>query len=155
MIEIVPMTGRECERRVKQWHRHLPDIQGKMFGCGLTLDGELRGVACAGSPPRMWNGTGRFVISRVAVVDVPNGCSMLYGRICRAAEALGWREAWTYTLPGEPGTSLRAAGFTDMGMTSGGEHDRPNLPNRRRKAAPHPEPKRRWVRMLRPNGAAK
>ena len=150
MTRIVPMTGRAIIRAVKAWHRHLPDIQGALFGCGIEVDGVLKGVACAGNPPRVLKGTGRFFISRVAVVDVKNGCSMLYGRICRAGESLGYSEAWTYTLPGEPGTSLRAAGFTDMGMTAGGEHDRPNQANRRRKPALHPEAKRRWMRRLNP-----
>lgn len=60
-------------------------------------------------------------------------------------DALGYREVWTYTLPWEGGRSLRAAGFKDMGLSAGGEHDRPS---RRRAPAKHPEPKRRWLRVL-------
>jgi len=37
---------------------------------------------------------------------------MLYGAVCRAATALGYDEAITYTLASEDGASLRAAGFT-------------------------------------------
>ena len=48
----------------------------------------------------------------------------------------------TYTHLDEPGTSLRAPGWLDDGLTSGGEHDRPS---RRRKAAVDPLPKRRWL----------
>lgn len=70
---------------------------------------------------------------------------MLYGALCRAAQALGYREAWTYTLPHEKGRSLKAAGFIDMGLTDGGEHCRPS---RYRNPAKHPEPKRRWLRQL-------
>jgi hypothetical protein len=40
----------------------------------------------------------------------------------------------------EPGTSLIAAGFVDMGMTDGGDHGRIKRP---RKPAVRPEPKRR------------
>ena len=36
---------------------------------------------------------------------------MLYGRLCRAAFALGYRHVITYKLQSEPGTSLLAAGF--------------------------------------------
>ena len=86
------------------------------------------------------------MITRVATDGVRDGCSELYGAICRAAKALGYSEVWTYTLPEEPGTSLRAAGFTDMGQTKGGEYDRPS---RRRAPAVRPEPKRRWRRILR------
>jgi hypothetical protein len=70
---------------------------------------------------------------------------MLYGALCQAGKALGYSEAWTYTLPHEPGTSLRAAGFVDKGLTSGGEWDRPS---RRRAIAICPQPKRRWLRVL-------
>ena len=88
------------------------------------------------------------MISRVATTGAENACSKLYGALCRAAKALGYVEAWTYTLPEEPGTSLRAAGFEEMGLTAGGEHDRPKQPNRRRAPAMRPEPKRRWRRRL-------
>lgn len=53
--------------------------------------------------------------------------------------------ARTYTLPEEPGTSLRAAGFSDQGLTAGGEHSRPS---RYRKPALRPDRKRRWMRKL-------
>jgi hypothetical protein len=127
-------------------HRHLPRVQGGRFAVGLEVDGALRGVAIAGNGPRIWEGTGRLIITRVATDGVNDGCSELYGAICRTGKALGYLEAWTYTLPEEPGTSLRAAGFVDMGTTRGGEHDRPS---RRRAPAVRPEPKRRWCRVLR------
>jgi hypothetical protein len=63
----------------------------------------------------------------------------------RCAAALGYSEAWTYTLPEESGISLRAAGFEEMGISRGGEHDRPS---RRRALAEQPGPKRRWRRQL-------
>lgn len=132
--------------KVKEWHRHLPELQGGLFAAQCIDDsGACLGVAVAGNPSRVWQGTGRLVISRVATDGHENACSMLYGALCRAGKALGYREAWTYTLPDEPGTSLRAAGFMDMGLTDGGEWDRPS---RRRKAAVKPEQKRRWLRML-------
>lgn len=145
-LSIEPVTVTAARLLVKEWHRHLPDVQGGLFAAALAVDGIVQGVAVAGNPARVWQGTGRIVISRVAVHDVPNGCSKLYGAICAAAKSLGYREAWTYTLPNEPGTSLKAAGFEDMGMSDGGEHDRPS---RRRNPVKHPEPKRRWRRVLR------
>lgn len=145
MLRTKPMTIRAAKAAVKQWHRHLPLIQGGLFACGVEVDGELVGVGIAGNPARVWQGTGRIVISRVATDESKNACSKLYGALCAAAAALGYREAWTYTLPDEPGTSLRAAGFEDMGMSAGGEHDRPS---RRRKPAVRAEPKRRWRRVL-------
>lgn len=120
--------------------------------------GELVGVGVAGNPSRVWQATGRIVISRCALTDgldaitdsdgkehAAPGCSMVYGALARAAKALGYREAWTYTLPGEDGRSLKAAGFVNMGLTDGGEHSRPS---RYRKPAKHPEQKQRWLRTL-------
>jgi hypothetical protein len=82
-----------------------------------------------------------------------NACSRLYGAACRAAAAMGYRRAITYTLAEEPGTSLRASGFHQDGMTKGGEWT-PALGVRR--SAEHPTmfdapkmptgPKVRWVR---------
>lgn len=144
-LKILPCTVKAARRLVKAWHRHLEDVQGGLFAARVAIGGEVVGVALAGFPSRVWNDTGRIVISRVATTGQKNACTKLYGAMCRAAEALGYVEAWTYTLPTEPGTSLRAAGFVDKGMTDGGEHDRPS---RRRKPAKHPEPKRRWMRRL-------
>lgn len=146
-LEVEPCTVAEARRIVKQWHRHLPDVQGGLFASKITLDGSVVGVGIAGNPARVWQGTARLVISRCATDETKNVCSKQYGSLARAAEALGYREVWTYTLPDEPGTSLRAAGFEDMGMSAGGEHDRPS---RRRNAAVRPEPKRRWRKRLNP-----
>lgn len=140
-----PITVKAAAKWVRETHRHLPNVQGGLFAVAIAADNELRGVAIAGNPPRVWQGTGRVVISRVSTDGAQNGCSMLYGAICRAAKALGYREAWTYTLPEEPGTSLRAAGFIDMGLTDGGEWSRPS---RARSPTARPDKKRRWMRPL-------
>lgn len=138
---------------VSEWHRHLPDLQGGLFAARVELNGECVGVGVFGNPSRVWQATGRGVISRCAAQeDLPDvgehaapACTMLYGALCRAAKALGYREAWTYTLPHETGRSLKGAGFIDMGLTDGGEHDRAS---RRRKPAVNSDPKRRWLRKL-------
>lgn len=145
-VRIAPCTIKAALKRVKQWHRHFPELQGGLFAAQvIDGDGNCLGVAVAGNPCRTWQDSGRLVISRVATAGAENACSMLYGALCRAAKALGYNEAWTYTLPGEPGTSLRAAGFMDMGLTDGGEWDRPS---RRRKPAANSAKKRRWLRVL-------
>lgn len=149
-LRVVSITAKRAHAWVAEHHRHLPKIQGGLFAAGAADGDRLCGVAIAAHPPRVWMpecgwGGVRIVIARVATDGTKNACTLLYGAICRAAKALGWREAWTYTLPEEPGTSLRAAGFVEVGMTSGGEHDRPS---RRRAPAARPGPKRRWMRLL-------
>ncbi len=148
-LDVAPCTVKAALKKVREWHRHLPELQGGLFAAQVLDDtGACVGVAVAGNPSRVWQQQGKIVISRVATQGHENACSALYGSLCRAAKALGYREAWTYTLPGEPGTSLRAAGFIDMGLTDGGEWDRPS---RARKAAKRSEPKRRWLRRLNMN----
>jgi hypothetical protein len=145
-MKVVPITVKAAVQFVRATHRHLPELQGGLFAAAVADDaGAIRGVAVFANPPRVWQGTGRGVITRVATDGADNACSMLYGALCRAAKSLGYVEAWTYTLPEEPGTSLRAAGFRDMGLTSGGEWSRPS---RTRASARRPEPKRRWMRVL-------
>jgi hypothetical protein len=58
-------------------------------------------------------------VYRIASDGVPNGCSMLYGALVRAAWALGYDKALTYTLADEPGTSLKASGWTYDGEAGG------------------------------------
>jgi hypothetical protein len=148
-----PVTVKGAQAWVKLVHRHLPNIQGGLFATSVWDGAKPVAMGIAVNPPRVWLGTGRIVIGRVAAQPelTPVGdhaapaCTMVYGSLCRAAKALGYREAWTYTLPGESGASLRAAGFLYMGETRGEEWDRPS---RARRAAVSPEKKGRWMRRL-------
>jgi len=100
-LAIVPCTVKAARKFVSEWHRKLPYIQGGLFAAAVADEaGAVRGVAVAGNPAQEWQGTGRIVISRVASDGCENACSALYGAMCRAAKALGYREAWTYTTWG-------------------------------------------------------
>lgn len=144
-INVVPCTVKAALKWVRETHRHLPKLQGGLFAVACESDLEIVGVGIAGNPSRVWQGQRKIVLSRIATTGKENACSAVYGALCRAAKALGYHEAWTYTLPEEDGTSLRAAGFVDMGMTQGGSYDRPS---RAREFPVRPEPKRRWRRRL-------
>ena len=148
-LRVWPCTVKAAARYVWEHHRHLKrEVQGGLFACAIgggPSVAEWHGVGIVGTGAQVWEGTGRATITRTATDGVENGCSMLLGALCRAAKALGFVEAWTYTLPEEPGISLRAAGFVDMGLNAGGEHDREA---RRRRPAERSEPKRRWRRVL-------
>jgi hypothetical protein len=147
-MRIAPITVKQAQAVVLKVHRHLKRVQGGLFAVAIADGDDTIGVGLAANPARVWQGTGRFVIARVAVMEGhQNACSMIYGALCRAGKALGYKEAWTYTLPHELGTSLRAAGFKEMGMTKAEEHDRPSRP---RKPAVNAGPKKRWVRYLTP-----
>lgn len=58
-------------------------------------------------------------MTRVCTVGHRNACSMLYGRLCRAAAALGYVRAYTYTEDGEDAASVKAAGFVLDGEVDG------------------------------------
>lgn len=140
-----PFTIKAARAWVREVHRHLKIVNGGRFAVAAEHDGKVVGVGIVGNGPRVWEGTTKMVITRVATDGTRNACSLIYGALCRAGRALGYTEAWTYTLPEESGTSLRASGFEDMGITEGGEHHRESRP---RKPAVRPEPKRRWRRVL-------
>lgn len=148
-----PLTLRSCTVKqaqawVKQHHRHLKKLGGARWAVAVhdADTDECLGVAVVTNGPAAWEGTHKANLARVAVIDgVPNACSMLYGAVCRAAKALGYSEVWTYTLEDEQGTSLRAAGFTFRGYTSGGSHSRVG---RERSDPEQGGPKGRWCREL-------
>lgn len=157
MLRLVPMTVTAASRHVAKNHRHNRGVQGGLFACGVEENGQLVGVAIASRPTqyKMDNGT-TMEITRVCSNGTANACSKLYGALCRGAAAIGYERVITYTLAEEPGTSLRAAGFTPvatvpaMARTTGhrqrmqvdlfGEERRP------------PGAKIRWERNLRTKG---
>lgn len=113
MLELRPVTLAEARRFIGEHHRHnLPPITWR-FGVGLTNGSpELVGVGMAGNPMAKALADGVTLEAvRVCTLGTPNACSMLYGALCRAAKALGYRSVITYTLPAEGGSSLKAAGF--------------------------------------------
>ncbi len=147
-LRVWPCTVKQAQKYVRRYHRHLPKVGGAMFACAIGTGPGVKswgGVGLVGTGAQEWEGTGRAIITRVATKGVANGCSMLYGALARAAKALGYVEVWTYTLPEEPGTSLLASSFVDMGLSDGGEHDRASRP---RAPAVRADTKRRWMRVL-------
>lgn len=143
-VRCVPVSQRAARAWVTLTHRHLKPPRGDLWRTALEVGGVIEAVGIAGRPCRMLQDgfTAEFTrIASAAQVEV-NACSRLYGALRRAGQALGYRRFVTYTLEHEPGTSLRAAGFHDDGLTDGGEWDRPSRP---RAAAEQPGRKRRWI----------
>lgn len=62
------------------------------------------------------------------MVAVPARHPLLAHKRIPLDELLRYVRFVTYTLPSEPGTSLRAAGFHFDGLTDGGEWSRPSRP---------------------------
>jgi hypothetical protein len=157
VTEIVPLTLAEARRYVAEHHRHNEPPRGHKFSIGLRKDGELVGVVIASRPVARGADDGSTIeLIRVTTEGDKNACSRLYGAACRAAEAMGYRRVITYTLAEEPGTSLRASGFTDDGRlpargdwqhTTGPRSG--DMPRLWEPAKMPTGPKVRWVRQLR------
>lgn len=114
---------------VAEHHRHHDAPQGAKFALAAWHLGQLVGVAMVGRPVsrRLDNGLTAEVI-RVATDGTKNACSFLYGAAKRAAQAMGYRKVLTYTLEDEGGASLRAVGWTRVGIAGGGSWSVPSRP---------------------------
>lgn len=111
-LRIVPITLDAANEFVRRLHRHNGALPGCKFAVGVEQSGQLVGVAIVGNPsaPKLQDGV-LIEIRRVCTDGTRNACSKLYGAARRAARAMGHEPVITYTLPGEGGASLRAAGF--------------------------------------------
>ncbi len=120
MIRLVPTTLREANAFVKAHHRHHKPVTGHKFSIGCEVEGRLVGVVIAGRPVSRYLDDGLTLeVNRLCTTGEKNACSMLCAATARAAKAMGYQKIITYTLDTEPGTSLRAAGWTCMGRAGG------------------------------------
>lgn len=119
-LEVRPITFREACEFVEKNHRHHGKTAGCKFCIGAFEDGRMAGAAICGRPvSRMLDDGFTIEINRLCTDGTRNACSLLYGASCRAAKAMGYRKAITYTLSSEPGTSLHASGFCCDGPAGG------------------------------------
>jgi hypothetical protein len=111
-LRLVPVYRDRALAYVDQMHRHHGRPHGYLFAVGVADDDRLVGVAMASRPVnRHLDDRATIEVTRVATDGTPHACSMLYGACWRAARALGYTRAITYTQDDETGTSLRAAGW--------------------------------------------
>lgn len=131
-LYLKPISLAEAKRYIAEKHRHNDPPTGHRISVGIEDEkGLLRGVGVLGRPLARKSDDGKTAeVYRVATDGVPNGCSMLYGALVRAAWALGYTRVLTYTLEEEPGSSLRAAGWTEVGLAGGGDWERASQPQR-------------------------
>lgn len=129
-LHVVPVSLAEANQFVALFHRHHNPVPGSKFSVGVADENMvLRGVAIVGRPvARMLDRGWIAEINRTCTDGTKNANSMLYGACWRALRALGYHRAVTYTMPGESGASLRAAGWNCIGETAGGEWGHPKRP---------------------------
>lgn len=146
-----PVTLREARAFTDAHHRHNQGTQGHKFSIGLTRDGQLIGVVTVGRPVARGLDDGRTCeITRCCVLEGErNANSKLYGAAVRAAKAMGYRRAVTYTTMEEPGSSVKACGFRADGIVKGRDWNTPSCPRRTLEAEKYPRgDKIRWVKQL-------
>ncbi len=119
-MRLVPISLKDANAFVNEHHRHHKAVIGHKFSIGCEQDGRLVGVAIMGRPVSRYLDDGLTLeVNRLCTTGEKNACSMLYAAAARAARAMGYRKIVTYTLDTEPGTSLRAAGWTCAGPAGG------------------------------------
>lgn len=128
-LQLQPITFAEASAFIRQHHRHhLPSV-GWKFGVAVNDGANVVGVVTVGRPvARALDNGWTLEVTRLCTTGEKNAASMLYGAAWRAAKALGYRRLVTYTLVSEPGTSLKAAGWTALYQTDGGSWDCPTRP---------------------------
>lgn len=145
-LRLVPITLREAKAYVARNHRHSKPPRGQKWSVCVADEAGVRGVAIAGRPVARELQDGYTIeILRVCTDGGRNACSKLYGSCCRAAQAMGYLRAITYTLASEPGTSLKASGFRAVAEVPDRQWD---CASRHRKERDLVGDKVRWERKL-------
>lgn len=107
-------------------------MQGHRFSISAEKHGVVVGAVIVGRPvARMVDPYGAAEVVRLVTDGTKNACTFLYSSAARAAEAMGFDKIQTYILESEPGTSLKAAGWTCEGPAGGGDWNRPSRGDRR------------------------
>lgn len=146
-LRLKPCSLREANAYIALYHRHHGPVVGAKFAISLVDErGGVHGVVVAGRPVNNHLDDGwTLEVTRLATDGSSNACSMLYSAVCRAAKGMGYRRVVTYILHSEPGTSLRASGWSMTGRTPGTPWNHAS----RKRTDKHPlVPKTRWERGL-------
>jgi hypothetical protein len=128
-LELQPITFEEACEFIRLHHRHhLPPV-GWKFGIAVNNGEKVVGVVTVGRPVSRRRDNGwTLEVTRNCTDGTKNVASMLYGAAKRATFALGYKSLITYTLASEAGTSLRAAGWREIGKAGGGSWNVPSRP---------------------------
>ena len=147
-MKIVPLELRELNDLVARLHRHHKPVQGHRFSLGVVNDsGVVVGGASVGRPvARLTNAKEVVEVTRLVTDGTPCACSVLYAAAARVAKEMGYKRIQTFILDTEPGTSLRASGWTMVGTTRGDCWT--GREGRSRRSDQPTCPKQRWERAL-------
>jgi hypothetical protein len=145
-MKVIPLSLKEAQAFVNQYHRHHKNPQGHKFSIGCMVNNTLVGICIVGRPlARMLDDGLTLEVTRLCTLEVKNICSFLYAKAARASKEMGYKRLYTYTLKEESGISLRASGWTLDGTVKGRSWSCPS----RLRVDKHPlVDKNRWVKHL-------
>ena len=107
MLEVCPITLKEANAFVEQYHRHHKPVVGHKFSIGCTDGEKIVGVAIVGRPVSRYLDDGwTLEVNRLCTDGTKNACSMLYAAAWRAARAMGYHKLITYILENEKGEEV-------------------------------------------------
>ena len=129
-IKAVPLSLKEANEYIDQFHRHHMHSEYDKFRIGAEIEGKLVGVAQVNRPvSRMLDDGKTLEVIRLCSDGSRNVCSFLYSRCARIAKEMGYEKIITYILESESGDSLRASGWhlekSDCGGGSWSRKSRP------------------------------
>lgn len=145
-LEPIPLELKEANYFVQELHRHHDAVYRDKFRVGALLNGKIVGVVQVGRPvSRMLDEKKTVEVTRLCTDGTDNVCSFLYAKAARIAKEMGYERIITYILESESGASLKAAGWKEDAITSGGHWSRPSRP---RKTTAPTVPKKRYIKIL-------
>lgn len=129
LLELQPINFDEACEFVRLHHRHhLPPV-GWKFGIAANDGEKVVGVVMVGRPvSRHLDNGWTLEVTRLCTDNTPHVASMLYAAAWRAARAMGYKRLITYVLQSETGTSVKAAGWKEIGAAGGGSWNVPSRP---------------------------
>lgn len=117
-LRIAPISIRDANAFVEEHHRHHGKKTGCRFAISCVSGGVLHGVAICSNPVARNADDGLTLeVSRCCTDGTRNACSILYSACARIARAMGFRKIQTYILESETGTSLKASGWINEGIS--------------------------------------
>lgn len=119
-MDVRQITLKAANSFVDRYHRHHGRVVGHKWSLAAYKDGRLCGVAIVGQPTGRRLDDGKTLeVTRLCTDGTRNACSCLYAAAARRAKAEGYAKIITFILQSEPGTSLRAAGWTREAAKAG------------------------------------
>lgn len=121
MLELQPISYAEACHFIRDHHSHHLPPQGWKFGIAVNDGDKIVGVITIGRPvARHLDNGWTLEVTRCCTNGFKNAASKLYASAWNAVKYMGYKRLITYTLIGEKGTSLKAAGWKIIGETRGG-----------------------------------